>query len=171
MLQAEGKMISSRPSDRSGDLPESPPRRRLTWKVAWAGAAIFIALAGILAIVFPTQFKHQFAISVTRQPTPYTQLFFANSTTLPRELSLNRPNDVKFTVVNNEGRAATYHYTVTMAVGNQAKIAGQGSFALGDNQSITQTAVIKPSSRRSQYLVKITLDGTGSFIQFYASTP
>lgn len=164
-------MISSRANGRPGHAPEAPPRRRLTWKVALAVALTVIGIVGIFGICFPNQFKRQFDISVTRQPTPYTQLFFASSTTLPKELQVNRANSVKFTVVNNEGHAATYHYTVTMTVKQDQKIAGQGSFTLGDNQSTTQTAVVKPTSRKSQYLIKIALDGTNNFIQFYASTP
>jgi len=163
-------MISSKPSGRSDGLSEPPQRRRITWRVALIGALIFAAIVGLLAICFPATFRHQLTISVARQPTPYTQLFFSSSTALPKKLVVNRASHVSFTVVNDEGHPTAYHYTVTISLRQGQKIASAGSFTLRDNQSITRTAIIKPTARKARYLIRISLDGTDNFIQFYAST-
>jgi hypothetical protein len=56
-------------------------------------AALFVASA--------QQFVHQIEISVIRQPTLYTQLFFNDPSAIPSRLRLERPNRFAFTIVND----------------------------------------------------------------------
>lgn len=132
---------------------------------------ILVGILGIFAIVFPAQFKHQLEISVVRQPTPYTQLFFSNPATLPKKLMVGRVNEFSFTVVNDEGHSQTYHYTVTVTGPKSRKIASEGSLTLNDRQSTSQTVGVKTASRGSQYLIEVALTGTSDLIQFYGNTP
>lgn len=170
-------MVASRPDDRQyrapgPRLPSKP--KRPAWRLAAAIVLTAIGIISIFAICFPTQFKQQLEVSVFRQPTPYTQLFFGDPTGLPSKLEVGHVNKFTFTVINDQGRSATYHYTVTIATVTGAKLqktAGEGSFTLGDSQSITQTVGVVPTAPGEQYLVKVTLIGTPDFIQFYGDTP
>jgi len=163
-------MIASRPDDhRNRDLA-SQPRKSHAWRLALAVVLILIGIVGIFAICFPAQFKQQLEVSVLRQPTPYTQLFFSTPTALPQKLEVNHVNKFSFTVINNQGRSGTYRYTVTITGGKLQKVASQGSFVLGDSQSVTRIVGVVPKSRGTQYLIKVTLSGTADFIQFYSKT-
>jgi len=60
---------------------------------------VMLSSAGLLAALFvasPQQFVHQIEISVIRQPTPYTQLFFNDPSAIPSRLRLDRPNRFTF---------------------------------------------------------------------------
>ncbi len=163
-------MIASRPDDhRNRDLAPQPPKRT-AWRLALAVVLILIGIVGILAICFPAQFKQQLEVSVLRQPTPYTQLFFSDPAALPQKLEIDRVNKFSFTVVNNQGRSGTYGYTVTITDGKLHKVASQGTFTLGDSQSLTRTVGVEPTARGTQYLIRVTLSGTTDLIQFYSKT-
>lgn len=163
-------MIASRPDDhRNRALAPQPPKRH-AWRLALAVVLIVIGIIGIFAICFPTQFKQQLEVSVLRQPTPYTQLFFSDPTALPQKLEVDRVSRFSFTVINNQGRSGTYRYTVTITGGKLQKLASQGSFTLGDSQSVTRTVGVVPTSRGTQYLIKVTLSGTPDVLQFYSTT-
>jgi hypothetical protein len=164
-------MIESRPDDhRNRALAPQPPKRP-AWRLALAVVLVLIGIVGIFAICFPVQFKQQLEVSVLRQPTPYTQLFFSDSAALPQKLELGRVNNFSFTVVNNQGHSGTYRYTVTITGGKLHKLASQGTFTLGDSQSLTRTVGVVPTARGTQYLIKVTLSGTPDLIQFYGTTP
>jgi hypothetical protein len=150
--------------------PPSPPKKP-AWQFALAAVLALIGIVGLLAVCFPTQFKHQLDISVFRQSTPYTQLFFSDPTTLPKKLEVGHPNKFSFTVINDQGHSATYHYTVTITGAKLQKVTSAGSFTLGDSQSITRTVTVVPTAKKTQYLIKVTLSGTVDFIQFYGDTP
>jgi hypothetical protein len=166
-------MILSRPDDRQNRAP-APSRSGNPGKPVWWRAAVvvlmLVGILGIFAIVFPSQFKHQLEISVVRQPTPYTQLFFSDPATLPKKLTVGRANKFSFTVINNEGHTQSYHYTVTITGAKLRKVASEGSLTLGDGQSITRTAGVEPPSRGLQYRIEVALTGTADFIQFYGNT-
>jgi hypothetical protein len=164
-------MIAPRPADRRDRTPAPQPSNKPPWRFAIAAVLALVGVIGIFAICFPAQFKHQLEISVLRQPTPYTQLFFGDPTALPKKLEVNRVNKFSFTVVNNQGHSATYHYTVTIGGAKPPKVADEGSFAIGDGQSVTRTVGVVPASGKTQYLIKVTLSGTVDFIQFYGNTP
>jgi len=165
-------MITPRPDDRRTRAPAPPsPPNKPPWRFALTATLILIGIAGVLAICFPAQVKHQLEISVFRQPTPYTQLFFSNPTALPKKLEVGHQNKFSFTVVNDQGNSKAYRYTVTVTGGKLQKAAGAGTFTLGDGQSITRTVGVVPTSRGAQYLIKVALSGTADVIQFYSDTP
>ena len=136
--------------------------------------AIFSS-AGLLMALFvasPRQFVHQIEISVIRQPTPYTQLFFSHPGAIPSTLRLDRPNKFTFTIVNDEGQSSLYHFTVTMkAAGSSTTVVANGSLRLDDSGIGTRTVAFVPTKQRHQYLITVVLDGSGLSIHFYGETP
>ena len=82
-----------------------------------AGIAVGLAvllLAAALAAAFPRELKHQWELSVVRQPTPYTQLYFTAPASIPSSLVAGQKNTFDFTIENDEGRAYRYTYVVTL---------------------------------------------------------
>jgi hypothetical protein len=135
---------------------------------------VMLSSAGMLAALFvasPQQFVHQIEISVIRQPTPYTQLFFGDPSAIPSRLRLDLPNKFTFTIVNDEGRSSLYHFTVMMdTVGLSTAVVANGSLRLRDEGIATRTVAVVPKKHRHRYLITVVLDGTGLSIHFYGET-
>lgn len=140
------------------------------WRLAAAIAAACVVVIGVFVLIFPKQVEHQLAISVVRQQTPYTQLYFDNPAALPARLTLNRSNEFSFTIANDRGHSETYHYIVTISREKSLTIVRRGSVQITNNGKITYTMAVVPRTRRSKYLVTVILAGTSQSIHFYGST-
>jgi hypothetical protein len=142
------------------------PRRRIA-----AGALVaFVGLVAGVAVIFPEQFKHQIEISIVRQPTPYTQLFFSNPTSLPTTLDVTRSTYFEFTVVNDQGHAMLYRYSVKLAYARRSTLVAKGSLWVGNNQSIKRAITIDPRVHKARYLITVELSNVGQSIHFYGET-
>ncbi len=140
------------------------PSRALGWL---AVAAICIVAAG-LVVAFPRQIAHQIALSVTRQPQPFTELYFSNAKSLPRSLSFSRPNVFGFTVVNHEARDTTYSYVVTLASLYGSSTIAQGRVDLRNNKGATTVVHVSPTRRATKYLITVSLLGRAENVWFRA---
>lgn len=136
---------------------------------------VMLSSAGLLAALFvasPRQFVHQIEISVIRQPTPYTQLFFSDPSAIPGRLKLDLPNRFTFTIVNDEGQFSLYHFTVTVdTIGLSTTVVARGSLRLDDQGIGTRTVALVPKNQRHRYLITVVLGGSGQSIHFYGETP
>jgi hypothetical protein len=164
-------VIQFRQEDRQDEVAAPGPRSssRL-WKTAAAIVLGIFVVIGVLAVFFPSKFKHQFDISFVRQPESYTQLFFNDPSTLPTNLKADREYKFSFTVTNDQGNSETDQYVVTVTHGKDQKVVGKGSLVIGDDRSTTKAIEFKPTTRKSRYLIKVTLSGTDDVIQFYGET-
>lgn len=159
----------------AGEKPTAPPtlqpfrrvptsaHRTLLWV---AVAVICIAAAAALGIAFPHQIAHQIALSVTRQPTPYTELYFSDPQSLPASLSLSAPNLFGFTGVNHEGRDTVYSYVVTLASSYGSSTIAQGRIDLKNNMSATRPVNVRPTHSATEYVTTVSLLGRSETIRF-----
>jgi hypothetical protein len=152
----------------STQVPE--PREKIKYRIVIAIILAVIGLSAGIACAFPRQFMHQVKISLIRQPTPYTQLFFNNPTALPSRLHNNRPNIFTFTIVNDQGQSQRYRYTVVVSTAKSFIIASKGSLTIRNGDTATRTVAVTPKSRRSRYLITVALDAGGQSIHFYGDT-
>ena len=137
-------------------------RRLLIWVAA---IAICIAAAG-LARAFPHQIAHQIAISFTRQPESYSELYFSDPRALPASLSLSRPNLCRFTIFNHEGHDAIYSYVVTLTSSHGSKTIARDRIDVGDKAKTTTVVNVVPPRRATKYVVTVTLRGRPETIHF-----
>ena len=136
--------------------------------------AVLLLSAGLLVALFaasPRQFVHQIEISVIRQPTPYTQLFFSDPRAVPSRLQFDRSNKFTFTIVNDEGRTWLYHFKVMMSSARSSTVIAHGSLLLNDKETGTRTVAVVPKARQHRYLITVVLDGSSQSIHFYGDTP
>ena len=142
---------------------------------SWRPFIVMLSSAGLLAALFvasPRQFAHQIEISVIRQPTPYTQLFFSDPGAIPSRLRLDRPDRFTFTIVNDEGQSSLYHFVVMMnTTGLSTTVVANGSLRLDDRGTGTRTFAFVPKKRRHRYLITVVLEGSSQSIHFYGETP
>lgn len=103
---------------------------------------------------------------MTRQPTPFTELYFSDAKSLPKSLSLSSPNPFRFTVVNHEGHDAVYSYAVTLASSHGVSTIAQGRIHLRSNNASTTIVNVRPIWGDTDYRVSVNLMGRTQSIWF-----
>jgi hypothetical protein len=149
---------------------DQPPRSKVHWRFVIGIGLVIIVVIGALS-AFSQQFRHQVEISVVRQGTPYTQLYFASPTKLPTELKVDKKNIIAFTIENDEGRVYRYTYTVTLEDSQSQAVMTRNTVTVGDGDSATRQIAVTPKDRKSTYLITVSLEGMNQSIHFYADTP
>lgn len=134
--------------------------------LGWAAVAAICIAAMSLGIAFHHQIAHQIALAITRQPTPFTQLYFSDPNALPKSLSLSHPNRFGFKVVNHEGRDTAYSYVVTLASSTGSSTIAQGRIDLRSNEGATRLVDVRPTRRATEYLITVNLVGRTEMIRF-----
>jgi uncharacterized membrane protein len=145
-----------------------PPIRRFRWPIrVGIGLLVLIVLIGAIAAV-SKQFRHQVEISLARQPTPYTQLYFSSPSGLPSQIKVGKANTFAFTIVNDEDRTFSYTYTVTFADPKSHGVTSKGTLSIGDGQQVTRQVQVTPKDPKSKYVITVTLEGMNQSILFHA---
>lgn len=153
------------------DSIDNPTPRKKTSLPLYIGIGIAVVLVLIAgAAAFSKHVRHELAISIVRQPTPYTQLYFTHPATLPGKLKAGHKSTFDFTVVNDENRAYHYTYVVTLAGSKQHLVMGPETASISNGQSATRSVTIVPKDRKSHYLITVTLEGVNQSISFHAVT-
>jgi hypothetical protein len=139
----------------SGETDRVATGARRLWCWGAVTAACLAALG--LGLVFPHEIAHQLALSFTRQPTPYTELYFTDPQLLPASFSVPGPNSFRFTVVNHEGREYLYSYVVTVASSHGLSTVTRGTLDVVDGRSATAAVDFLTARRDTQYVVSVTV--------------
>src|ERR1700733_5733026 len=123
----------TKPRELDDQLRSPRPRRARRIRRPFIVMLSSVGLLTALFVASPRQFVHQIEISVIRQTTPYTQLFFSDPRAIPSNLRLDQPNNFSFTILGDEGQSSFYHFTVTMnAAGSSTTGVANGSLRLDD---------------------------------------
>ena len=130
-------------------------------------AALCVTVVG-LGFAYPREIRHQLAISFSRQPTPYTELYFTNPRTLPTFLSVSRPDSFSFTIVNREGRARVYSYVVTLSSSQGTSTVRNGTIDVEDGRASTRVVDVGPAKPGLAYTITVKLLGRSETIHFSA---
>ncbi|HLL67805.1 MAG TPA: hypothetical protein VK453_19130 [Micromonosporaceae bacterium] len=108
----------------------------------------------------------QYQLSFVRQPTPYTELFFADPEQLPTESGNAKPTEFLFVVRNREGKAVEYRYVSRIVRAGTPMEIGRGSFVLSNGQTATR-AVLMPATRSGErFVVSVALVDRPEVINF-----
>ena len=134
--------------------------RRRRWPVVVAVAVVAIGLS----LATPAG-RHQWALSLIRQPTPYTVLSFENAARLPASLPEGAHLGLSFAVTNHEGRDIRYRYVVSSAaIGQDPAILKSGIIDVPSGIRQTKTVSVVPECERSPCVVEVSLPGSSESI-------
>ena len=128
---------------------------------SWWRWPVLIALvaAGILISLLSPAGRHQWALSLARQPTQYTTLYFNRAAGLPEIAGQASPVNVTFTIENHEGRAIEYVYRITVSDGARARLLLEASKKIAEGVRWEVSAAIRPGCGRSPCRVQVSLPG------------
>lgn len=150
---------SSLRPDRTDQAGEPPTRR-------WWPVLLPLALLIIGASVYLPSGRHQWALSLFRQPTPYTVLAFSHATTLPAQSVINQPIAVSFTVGNREGRKVSYRYVLTQSPSRTSGVLGQSAKTVAAGGTWNVSTTVRPSCSSSPCRIQVSLPGHPETIDF-----
>lgn len=140
---------------------ENEATRRRWWPVL--GPLALLAIGISLAI--PAG-RHQWAVSIFRQPTPYTELAFDDAANLPKTASPNKPINVSFSIENNEGETVDYHYVVSESPAGKSKVLASGVKTITTGTASTIPVTVRPACPSSPCKVEVSLPGYPEKIDF-----
>ena len=165
-----GQADSSGPADDRCDQVGTQGLRRKAPLPLYIGIGLVAILTLIAAAAAVSkQFRHQLALSIVRQPTPYTQLYFPHPGTLPGKLKVDRKNTFQFAIVNDENLAVRYTYIVLFDDSKSRRVS-TATVTVSNGQTVTPSVTVIPRERKSRYQISVTLKGMNQSIHFYGTT-
>jgi Protein of unknown function (DUF1616) len=144
--------------------PTDRPRERRWWP--FVAPVVLAALA--ISLLLPAG-RHQWALSLFRQPTSYTALSFNHASALPARAVKNAPLRISFDIANHEGRAVRYRYVVSQTSAGEAstfRMLGESAKSVASGTTWSVTTSIRPSCTRSPCRVEVALPGHPETIDF-----
>ncbi len=120
-------------------------------------AGIALLAAGVSLLV-PAS-RHQWALSLARQPARYTALYFDHAGALPVRVPAAGPVRLSFTIENHEGQAERYRYVVSASSGRGRRLLGGSARVVRAGASWTVSAPVHPGCAAGPCRVQVSLPG------------
>ncbi len=132
------------------------------------GLAVPVAVGVAILVGFQTWpwFHDQVLESVSRRPTPFTELYFSAPADLPKHLDLDQPNRFSFVIVNHEEGAVDYAAEVVLHGPRGDVPLATDHVRLLSGRSSEQAVQFQPDQRDSAYVVTVQLRGRAENIHF-----
>ncbi len=146
---------------------ESAPRRARRRR--WWPVVAPIALIAVAASLLTPAGRHQWALSLFRQPTYYTALSFNRAWALPATAAWDAPLSISFSVSNHEGRTVTYRYVLSETpVGEPgtATTLKRSARVVPAGATWTVSTSVRPTCASSSCRVEVSLPGYPETIDF-----
>jgi hypothetical protein len=132
----------------------------------WLYGAGFVAAVLVVASLLSPWVRHEWALSLGRQNTPYTQLAFNRAAALPVNAVRGKGIPISFAITNDEGKKVAYQYV--MASGSGTKLESLSSatkvVAMGASWDVNITVV--PMCAESACRIQVSLPEQGESIDF-----
>src|SRR6202043_191051 len=110
--------------------------------------------------------RHEWALTLFRQPARYSVLAFNHAAALPAAAAIGEPIAVSFTVGNEEGHAADYRYVISAAGGRSSRILGESAKSVAAGATWTVTTAIRPACGTARCRIEVSLPGHPETIDF-----
>jgi hypothetical protein len=134
----------------------------------WVFLVPLALVALTLSFVIPSA-RHQWELSVFRQPTRYTALSFSNAAGLPSGIVTYQKIQISFVVNNQEGRAEHYRYVITQNSAGLSSTLGKSAKTIAAGRSWSVSALIRPTCLVSPCRIEVSLPGHPETIDFLAA--
>jgi hypothetical protein len=155
-----GRLVSNTVT---AEVMQAEPTGRRWWMFLVPLAVVALALS----LVIPSA-RHQWALSVFRQPTRYTALSFNKAWELPAGIAPYHSINISFVINNQEGQIERYHYVITQTSGGLSSTLGKSENAVAPGKTWTVSADIRPTCVLSPCRIEVSLPGHPETIDFLA---
>jgi hypothetical protein len=110
--------------------------------------------------------RHQWALSLVRQPARYTALAFNRAWALPATAAEGEAIPVSFTVTNHEGHVVDYRYVLSVGGGASSHVSDEATKAVADGGIWAVSTVVRPACTSSPCRVAVSLPTQNETIDF-----
>jgi hypothetical protein len=158
-------LVTEAYSQAADEEPLPQPTRRRRW---WPFVAPIALIAVGVSLLTPAG-RHQWALSLFRQPTDYTALSFNKAWALPATAAWDAPLSVSFSVSNHEGRTIRYRYLLSETPGGESRTATtlkQSARVVPAGATWTVSTSVRPTCASSSCRVEVSLPGYPETIDF-----
>ncbi len=155
------------PPDEDAQVSRPEPPRWDFWLLGTGLLAIAIAVTSFMS----PWVRHQWTLSVQRQPTPYTQLGFTNAAGLPTTGVRGEGIPVSFTITNDEGRQISYRYVVASGSGTTLTALNSGTIPLAPKASWNVGIFVVPKCAAASCRIQVSLPDQDESIDFIFKYP
>jgi hypothetical protein len=132
----------------------------------WWPVVVPLALIAVAASLILPAGRHQWALSLFRQPTYYTSLSFDKAWALPGTAAKGAPVVFSFSIGNHEGRAVAYRYLITEGPAGKGHAVGQSTRIVPPGATWTVAASVRALCTSSPCRVQVSLPGHPEIIDF-----
>lgn len=148
------------------EIMARPARRQELAARRWWPVLVPLAVLAIgVSLLLPAG-RHQWALSLFRQPMRYTALSFNKAWALPTTAVINEPIAISFTIGNQEGRAMDYRYGIIESAGGISHTLGESTRIVAAGATWIVSTVIRPTCATSPCRVEVWLPGHPETIDF-----
>lgn len=133
----------------------------------WWPVLVPIVLLGAAVTILIPAGRHQWALTLFRQPTYYTALSFDKAWALPVSAVKGQSIKVSFTIGNHQGRAVNYEYVVANSAAGKSQTLQKGAVLVRAGGTWTVSTVVRPSCDSSPCRVQVSLPGHPENIFFF----
>jgi uncharacterized membrane protein len=134
----------------------------------WASGLLVIIVLGLTLL--SSTGRHELAISFTRQPDSYTELYFTGPTPVSTARVDGRQQiTVSFAVTNHEGRPSHYAYLVRLLDSGTIPAMERMSYiAVGDGETLNNSVTLALPQESRWSIVDVNLVGRTEAIHYTA---
>ncbi len=163
-----------RPSSSSYGQPDEDAQvshyDRPRWDIWLLGTGLLVTALAVASFLSPWV-RHEWSLSLQRQPTPYTQLGFANAGALPTTGVPGQSVPVSFIITNDEGRPVSYRYVVASGSGTKLTAISSATRVLAAGDSWGVGINVVPQCAAASCRVQVSLPEQNESIGFTLTYP
>jgi hypothetical protein len=119
---------------------------------------VVIIAAGIFLLVkYVPSVKEALILATTKIPETFTELYFGDHLSLPKEITLFKENNFKFTIHNLENKDMEYPYEVYIDVNGEKQLIDKSSVSIKNNEyvTITENFIITTVMQRAKVVINL----------------
>jgi hypothetical protein len=135
----------------------------------WPAVTALVVIGVAVSLLFPAA-RHQWSLSIFRQPPRYTSLSFDHPSSLPTKLTRNHAISFSFTIGNYEGRSLKYRYVIDASPVQKAPEAMTSMTMVAVGRTRTISVTMRPACDASPCQIGVTLPGHSVSIDFLISS-
>ena len=140
---------------------------KLLIKIELLIIAVCFVIGALQFIKLPPSIKEAIALATTIKPETFTELYFENHASLPKQITLYKEASFNFTIHNFEGKNIVYFYETEIVNGDKISKLNHGEIFLTSNESKTIREKFTLTKTFTKIMVRVKVINNNQEIHFW----
>lgn len=163
LTEESGRRPPSTSREESHDGSQGSQHEQPRWEFWLCGAGLVTAVLVVASLLSPWV-RHEWALSLGRQATAYTQLGFSRTAALPATVIRGKGVPISFIITNDEGRQVSYQYVVASGSANKLKSLSSATKVVAAGGAWDVDITVVPQCAESSCRIQVSLPQQGESI-------